>query len=179
MKKYLLLGCLTLTMSMFLNCKREVENSKNVINSNEYYLKGKNASKSAKFPDPWLSDSYFNEISYPELKQNYNKTKSVNFARNYIVLETHCGTGCVSAYMVDVRDGKVYELPKLSQWEGNGNRGIKYNSNYNLLISHQEISNSETNELSVSTASWKWNENNKEFESVYPQLVEPWFDKDE
>ena len=98
----------------------------------------------------------------------------MNFARNYIVLETHCGTGCVSAYMVDVRDGKVYELPKLSQWEGNGNRGIKYNSNYNLLISHQEISNSETNELSVSTASWKWNEDNKEFESVYPQLVEPW-----
>jgi hypothetical protein len=39
------------------------------------------------------------------------KTAKIDFASHYITVVWGCGTGCVNGAMVDVRDGKVYDLP--------------------------------------------------------------------
>ena len=39
------------------------------------------------------------------------KFGKIDFAGHYITIIWGCGTGCISGAMVDVRDGKVYELP--------------------------------------------------------------------
>ena len=39
------------------------------------------------------------------------KTGKIDFASYYITVIWGCGTGCINGAMVDVRDGKVYNLP--------------------------------------------------------------------
>jgi hypothetical protein len=39
------------------------------------------------------------------------KTAKIDFASHYITVIWGCGTGCINGAMVDVRDGKVYDLP--------------------------------------------------------------------
>lgn len=39
------------------------------------------------------------------------KTAKIDFASYYITIIWGCGTGCINGVMVDVRDGKVYDLP--------------------------------------------------------------------
>jgi hypothetical protein len=72
--------------------------------------------------------------------------------------------------MIDVRNGEHYELPmpKINGWEGNGNFGIEYNAQYNLLIEHQEIIDLDDGDLVICTASWKWDEQEKKFNLIYP-----------
>ena len=147
---------------------------------NEYFLDVESSLKKLpfpklnEFPDNWKNNSYFQDISFNEWKSLYDETKEVNYARHYIIIELSCGTSCMSGMMIDVRNGNVYDLPQLSFWEGNGNYGIDFSPEYNLLIAHQEVFNEITNEISVSTASWKWIESEKRFELVMPELVGPW-----
>ena len=39
------------------------------------------------------------------------KYDEINFAGHYITISWGCGTGCMSGVMVDIQDGKVYDLP--------------------------------------------------------------------
>ena len=39
------------------------------------------------------------------------KSGDINFAGHYITISWGCGTGCMSGAMVDIQDGKVYDLP--------------------------------------------------------------------
>lgn len=39
------------------------------------------------------------------------KTAKIDFASYYTIIIWGCGTGCINGAMVDVRDGKVYDLP--------------------------------------------------------------------
>lgn len=55
--------------------------------------------------------------SYPEARnfrtriiEGY-KDGEVNFAGHYIAVVFGCGAGCVLGFMVDVRDGQIYDLP--------------------------------------------------------------------
>ena len=146
----------------------------------EFFLGGENSVKNLpfpkldEFPENWKNNSYFQDISYYDWKSYYDTIKQVNFARHYIIIENSCGTSCMSGMMIDVRNGNVYDLPQLSFWEGNGNLGIDFSPEYNLLIAHQEVSNGITHEISMSTASWKWIENQERFELVIPQIEGPW-----
>jgi hypothetical protein len=44
------------------------------------------------------------------ITQSY-KTAKIDFASYYTTVIWGCGTGCINGAMVDVRDGKVYDLP--------------------------------------------------------------------
>ncbi len=55
--------------------------------------------------------------SYPEARdfrtritEGY-KNGEINFAGHYIGVTFGCGAGCILGFMVDVRDGKIYDLP--------------------------------------------------------------------
>jgi hypothetical protein len=58
-----------------------------------------------------------NYSSYPTSRQYRTriaegyKYGTVNFAGHYITISWGCGTGCMSGMMVDIQDGKVYDLP--------------------------------------------------------------------
>ena len=55
--------------------------------------------------------------SYPEAKDfrtritDAYKTNEVDFAGYYVTSIFGCGAGCIMGFMVDVRDGKIYDLP--------------------------------------------------------------------
>jgi hypothetical protein len=133
----------------------------------EFLVLGENSKKVSEFPSPWESDSYFVDITYPELKSIYDTIIEPNFCKHYIIVETSCGTNCQQGYMIDVRNGEHYELPmpNIDGWEGNGNNGIEYYSQYNLLVEHQVLINGD---LLACTASWKWDEQKKKFDLIYP-----------
>lgn len=87
------------------------------------------------------------------------KNENVNFAGNYIIATWGCGTSCISGAMIDVRDGKVYDLPSDNQWEGIGN-SYKSDKASSLLITGFSGYGIEA------TKYWKWNESNKKFEFI-------------
>lgn len=55
--------------------------------------------------------------SYPEAKDfktritEAYKTDEVDFAGHYVLSIFGCGASCIMGFMVDVRDGKIYDLP--------------------------------------------------------------------
>lgn len=56
--------------------------------------------------------------SYPDAKffrtritEAYNLGDSIDFAGHYILSTFGCGAGCIMGFMVDVRDGHIYDLP--------------------------------------------------------------------
>ena len=60
------------------------------------------------------------EIDWPSLPEAKNfktritegyKNEAVNFAGHYVAVVFGCGAGCVLGFMVDVRDGQIYDLP--------------------------------------------------------------------
>lgn len=55
--------------------------------------------------------------SYPEAKDFRTRiteayqTNEVSFAGHYVLATFGCGASCIMGFMVDVRDGKIYDLP--------------------------------------------------------------------
>jgi hypothetical protein len=55
--------------------------------------------------------------SYPEARDfrtriaDAYKTNEVDFAGYYVTSIFGCGAGCIMGFMVDIRDGKIYDLP--------------------------------------------------------------------
>lgn len=137
----------------------------------EFLVLGQNSKKVSDFPSPWENDSYFVDFTYPELKSSYDTIKEPNFCKHYIIVKTSCGTACQQGFMIDVRNGEQYELPrpKMEEWEGNGNINIEYNAQYNLLIEHQELS--KDGAFLACSASWKWDEQQKKFNLIYPVVL--------
>lgn len=45
------------------------------------------------------------------ITEAYSGAKEIDFAGYYILCFWGCGTGCMDGAMVDVRDGKVYDIP--------------------------------------------------------------------
>jgi hypothetical protein len=169
MKKVsLILSAVVMTAMMVSSCtgNGKHEDDKYI----DYLIEGETSVKTAEFPRPWNNDSFFREMIYDGLKEQYDNIDSVTFARHYIIVYSECGTGCVSGWMIDVRNGNQYELPQLSFWEGNGNLGSFYSPNHSLIIQHQEVVNFDLEEISMSTGSWRWIEDKKKFELVYPMF---------
>jgi hypothetical protein len=154
------------------SCKNEnVSKNQTEERLKEFLILGENSKKVSEFPSPWESETYFVDITYPELKSLYDNIKEPNFCKHYIIVETSCGTGCQQGFMIDVRNGEHYKLPipNNKEWEGNGNISIEYNVQYNLLIEHQELLID--GDLLACTASWKWNEQQKKFDLIYPVVI--------
>ncbi len=113
---------------------------------------------------PIVKKAKINYSSNPEAKmfrtrisEGYNSGK-ISFAGYYITMIWGCGTGCITGMMVDVRDGKVYNMPIdeytaysgcYSNDEAEDDERLNYQPNSRLLItmscSEGEIEN--TNNL--------------------------------
>ncbi|NVN95757.1 MAG: hypothetical protein HXX18_10790 [Bacteroidetes bacterium] len=123
-----------------------------------------------------------NYLSNPTVKYfktritNGYKTGKIDFAAYYITITWGCGTGCIDGAMVDVRDGKVYDLPlgestyyygcALSDTES----CVEYKPNSRLFItvycSEIEIENSKDNEQEKIFFINVWDEKKKEFVQI-------------
>lgn len=97
------------------------------------------------------------------ISESYKNGK-VDFSGNYIIATWGCGTSCISGAMIDIRDGKVYDLPSEENWEGIGN-SFDSDKASSLLIT--SISGVPLGDNIVKIEKyWKWNETNKKFEFI-------------
>src|SRR5574343_632720 len=124
MKKILLSAIITMTL---IACKENTEKP-NATSSEKAKIDFK-SNETAKAYKTAILESY--------------KDGKVNFAGNYIITTWGCGTSCISGAMVDVRDGKIYDLPSDDEWDG-----IEALEKY-----------------------WNWNEANKKFEFIKMEEV--------
>ena len=111
--------------------------------------------------------------SYPEAKDfrtritEAYKTDEVDFAGYYVMSIFGCGASCIMGFMVDVRDGKIYDLPL---GEENSclfaeDRALG-NATSRLFIAGVCKENLE--DTKVYYKAYLWNEDKKEFEKVEP-----------
>lgn len=130
---------------------------KSEITFEDYKTEFKESSEKAKidFKSNETAKGYETAIS-----ESYKDGK-VNFAGNYIITTWGCGTSCISGVMIDVRDGKVYDLPH-GEMDGIGN---SYSSDKSSTLLVTGLYWQETIE-----DYWNWNESKKEF--VHIKTVE-------
>ncbi len=118
--------------------------------------------------------------SNPTAKQMRSRVSSryssgaVDFAGYYITIIWGCGTGCILGAMVDVRDGKVYDLPLgevkayyFCNSEKDADDRLLYKANSRLFISsscdRSEIENSQNMNKEKIYYINIWDESKKEF----------------
>ncbi|MGV8993736.1 MAG: hypothetical protein ACOH1O_06490 [Flavobacterium sp.] len=110
--------------------------------------------------------------SYPESKsfrtritEAYSDGTAIDFAGHYIISAFGCGAGCIMGFMVDVRDGKIYDLPLGEQnscfWSLDRALGKPDSRLFISAICKEE----ENNPISLYIA-YVWNEEKKLFENV-------------
>ncbi len=167
-----------LSALIVISCKNEVL-PKGLSNENQndksesfkldfakFQIKAIGGNKKAEFIpiDFRYNSEELNNQHNEDIEEKYKNSK-INFGGYYITASTFCGTGCFSWYIIDTRTGISYELPKLSNWEGNGNVGILCDKNSTILISQSDGTWSEDN-ITNSTGIWNWSESKKEFQSL-------------
>jgi hypothetical protein len=102
------------------------------------------------------------------------KSGNVDFGGYYITIIWGCGAGCISGSMVDIRDGKVYDLPLGEEtayancYSGTDDNGtVTYKPYSRLFItttcSEAEIENSKNNKQEKVYFINVWNEAKKKF----------------
>ena len=172
------LAILMLSALIVISCKNEIL-PKGLSNENhndksetfkldfaKYQIKAIEGIKKEEFKP--INFSYnieeLNNSHNEDIEEQYKNSK-INFGGYYITVSTSCGTGCFSRYIIDSRTGISYELPKLSNWEGNGNVGILCDKSSTILISQSDGTWSEDG-ITNSTGIWNWNEQEKRFETV-------------
>lgn len=122
-------------------------------------------------PEKITKHAPINWKSYPGAKDfrtriiDAYKTDEVDFAGYYVTAVFGCGAGCIMGFMVDVRDGEIYDLPL---GEENSclfaeNRAMG-NKTSRLFIAGVCKENMEAKK--VYYKAFLWNEEKKEFEKV-------------
>ncbi|SOD18376.1 hypothetical protein [Pedobacter xixiisoli] len=109
--------------------------------------------------------------SYPEAKDfrtriiEAYKTDEVDFAGYYVMSIFGCGAGCIMGFMVDVRDGKIYDLPL-----GEENSCLfaedRAMGNLKSRLFIASICKEKLEDKKVYYKAYLWNEDKKEFEEV-------------
>lgn len=101
------------------------------------------------------------------ITQDYNG--KIDFASFYNIILWGCGTGCISGVMIDVRDGKVYNLPSLG-WDNCGIDGkydeddrTIYKGNSRLFVTGLCESNYDSSTYEKTFFIYEWNELKKKF----------------
>ena len=113
--------------------------------------------------------------SYPEsrsfktrITDAYSDGTVIDFGGHYIISAFGCGAGCIMGFMVDVRDGKIYDLPLGEQnscfWSLDRALGKPDSRLFISAICKEE----ENNPISIYIA-YVWNEEKKLFENVNKQ----------
>ena len=110
--------------------------------------------------------------SYPEAKffktrisDAYNQGTSIDFGGHYIGTIFGCGASCIMGFMVDVRDGKIYDLPLGEQnmcfWDID-----KAVSNPDSRLFISALCKEEENSKTANYIAYVWNERKKVFENI-------------
>ena len=104
------------------------------------------------------------------------KSGNIDFAGYYIIITWGCGTGCINGAMVDIRDGKVYDLPVVGyddcyrSYETAEYDILTYKTFSRLFItticSEKEIESSKNYKQDKIFLINVWNEQKKKFELV-------------
>jgi hypothetical protein len=102
------------------------------------------------------------------ITQTYQKHK-VDFGGHYIIAEWGCGMGCLMGAIIDIKTGKVYDLPwQPSETEEEYfNGGYKYVPASNMLIAtvNKRISDDGNTEISKNfNHVFVWNDQTKKFQ---------------
>ena len=88
----------------------------------------------------------------------------INFSGTYILITWGCGIACISGVIVNVKDGKVYDLPTDGEWGGIGNL---YHANKSSSLLVTSLSSMPVSEgIEAIEKYWNWNESNKKFEFI-------------
>jgi hypothetical protein len=112
------------------------------------------------------------------ITEGYNLEKT-DFAGSYITIIWGCGTGCIDGVMVDIRDGKVYDLPLgeeraymgcYSNYETDEDKRVNYNLYSRLFItvacSETDITNTNNFKQEKTFFINVWNEQERKFELI-------------
>lgn len=98
-----------------------------------------------------------------QIRQGYSEGK-INFAGHYIVIKWGCGMGCLEGVIADVRNGKMYEIPRDAEWEITGNEiTFKANSTYMITAITGFF---EEKGVFTKQKHWAWNENIRKFDFI-------------
>ncbi|MDQ8006007.1 MAG: hypothetical protein REI64_14490 [Pedobacter sp.] len=110
-------------------------------------------------------DSYIEAKTFrTRIIQAYS-TNEVSFAGYYVTSIFGCGAGCIMGFMVDIRDGQIYDLPlgEENSCLFTEDRAV-YDINSRLFIAAVCKENLEAK--TVYYKAYLWNEDKKEFEKV-------------
>ena len=105
---------------------------------------------------------------YDSFVKNYKSLKP-NFAGYFVLSSIGCGTCCNSYQMIDVRDGKVYSIPKKDDWVEIRRELIHSRESSLLIISAMQCdySGEDISDVNLGTVVAFWNDNDKQFYDVY------------
>jgi len=118
---------------------------------------------SARAPIDW--SSYPKAQDFKTRITEAYKANEVSFAGNYVLATFGCGASCIMGFMVDVRDGKIYDLPL-----GEENSCLFAEDSVicktNSLLFISSICKEKLESTKVYYLAYLWNENKKEFSSL-------------
>jgi hypothetical protein len=119
-----------------------------------------------------LAKAPLNWSSYPSatefkttITSAYEENDSAHFAGYYILATYGCGLSCIGGYMIDMRDGKIYDLPlgEENSCSNAEDRAVCYSSS-KLFIS--AICKSSAKKNQPEYIAYLWNEENKNFNPI-------------
>jgi hypothetical protein len=109
---------------------------------------------------PYLGYMMFD--SYEAFIEKYQE-RTVEFAGYFVRFFYGCGTSCSEHFLIDIRDGKIYDVPGKSTWTGSGNLDPICNVNSTLYIAAQEIYNWDDETFDYDYNVIYWNDKQKKF----------------
>lgn len=119
-----------------------------------------------------LKKAPLNWSSYPSaadfkttITSAYEENDSAHFAGYYILATYGCGLSCVAGYMIDMRDGKIYDLPlgEENSCSHAEDRVVCYPGS-RLFVS--AICRSSVNKNQLEYIAYLWNEESKKFKPI-------------
>lgn len=122
-------------------------------------------------PQKRMANAPIDWTSYPEAKDfktritEAYKDSEVNFGGYYVTSIFGCGASCIMGFMVDVRDGKIYDLPL---GEENSCLFAEDRALYNWMsrLFIAGVCKENLEDKKVYYKAYLWNEDKKEFENV-------------
>lgn len=122
-------------------------------------------------PQKRIANAPIDWDSYPDAKMfktrisEAYKDSEVNFAGHYVTSIFGCGASCIMGFMVDVRDGKIYDLPL---GEENSCFFAEHRALYNWMsrVFIAAVCKQNMEDTKVFYNAYLWNEHKKEFEKI-------------
>lgn len=104
------------------------------------------------------------------IKEQYS-ANNIDFGGHYITISWGAGSGLTLGAMIDLKDGKIYELPlnEDNSYRGayhDNNNNILYQANSNLFICYSSHNNPDDEKVDLTYYYYVWNEDKKIFKLI-------------